>query len=52
MDFIFEDNILLHLSGPIEQISMHEKLSYVLNVGLITLDIGSDLYGMFPSVFS
>ena len=34
--FIFEDNIFLHLSGPIEQIYTHNEMSYVFNVGLIT----------------
>ena len=34
--FIFEDNIFLHLSGPIEQIYAHNKMSDVFNLGLIT----------------
>ena len=34
--FIFEDNIFLHLSGPIGQIYAHNEMSYVLNLGLIT----------------
>ena len=32
---IFEDTIFLHLSGPIEQIYTHNKMSYVFNLGLI-----------------
>ena len=34
--FIFEDNIFLHLSGPIGQIYAHNKMSDVFNLGLIT----------------
>ena len=34
--FIFEDNIFLHLNGPIGQIYAHNEMSYVLNLGLIT----------------
>ena len=34
--FIFEDNIFLHLSGPIGQIYVHNKMSDVFNLGLIT----------------
>ena len=33
--FIFEDNIFLHLSGPIGQIYAHNKMSDVFNLGLI-----------------
>ena len=33
--FIFEDNISLHLSGPIEQIYIHNQMSYTFNIGLI-----------------
>ena len=33
--FIFEDNIFLHLSGPIGQIYAHNEMSYVFNLGLI-----------------
>ena len=32
----FEDNIVLHLSGPIGQIYAHNKMSDVFNLGLIT----------------
>ena len=35
--FIFEDNIFLHLSGPIGQIYAHNEMPYVINLGLITL---------------
>ena len=31
--FIFEDNIILHLSGPIGQIYAHNEMSYVFNLG-------------------
>ena len=34
--FIIEDNILLHLSDPIEQIYTHNEMSFVFNAGLIT----------------
>ena len=34
--FIFEDNIFLHLSGPIGQIYAHNKMFYVFNLGLMT----------------
>ena len=34
--FIFEDNIFLHLSGPIGQSYAHNEMSYVFNLGLIT----------------
>ena len=34
--FIFEDNIFIHLSGPIGQIYAHNKMSDVFNLGLIT----------------
>ena len=36
--FIFEDNIFLHLGGPLEQIYTHNEMSnmYVSNLGLIT----------------
>ena len=34
--FIFEDNIVWRLSGPIEQIYIHNEVSYVFNVSLIT----------------
>ena len=34
--FIFEDNIFLHLSGPIGQTYAHNKMSDVFNLGLIT----------------
>ena len=34
--FIFEDNIFLHLSGPIGQIYAHNKMSDVFNLGLVT----------------
>ena len=34
--FIFEDNIFLHLGGPIGQIYAHNEMSYVFNLGLIT----------------
>ena len=34
--FIFEDNIFLRLIGPIEQIYIHNEMSNVFNVGLIT----------------
>ena len=34
--FIFEDNIFLHLSGPIGQIYADNEMSYVFNLGLIT----------------
>ena len=33
--FIFEDNIFLHLSGPIGRIYAHNKMSDVFNSGLI-----------------
>ena len=32
----FEDNIFLHLSGPIGQIDTHYERSFVFNLGLIT----------------
>ena len=35
--FIFEDNIFLHLNGPIGQIYAHNKMSDVFNLGLILL---------------
>ena len=34
--FIFEDNIFLHINGPIGQIYAHKKMSDVFNLGLIT----------------
>ena len=34
--FIFEDNIFLHLLGPIEQIYTHNEMSNVFNLGLVT----------------
>ena len=34
--FIFEDNIFLHLSGPIGHIYAHNEMSFVFNLGLIT----------------
>ena len=34
--FIFEDNIFLHLRGPIEQSYTHNEMSYVFNLGQIT----------------
>ena len=33
---LFFRTICLHLSGPIEQIYIHKKMSYVFNVGVIT----------------
>ena len=50
--FIFEDDIFLHFNGPIEQINMHKKMSYVFNVGLFTPGI-LDYPMIFPhfSVF-
>ena len=35
--FIFEDNIFLHLSGPNEPIYTHNKMSFVFNLGRLTL---------------
>ena len=54
--FIFEDNIFQHLSGPIEQIHIQKKKSWVFNVGLITSwDAGSSngfsLIFKFPLIF-
>ena len=46
--FIFEDNIFLHLSGPIGQINSHNKMSDVFNLGLIT----SIAYYSLPMLFS
>ena len=34
--FILRAIFVLHLSGPIKQIYIHNKMSYVFNVGLIT----------------
>ena len=34
--FILEDNIFLHLCGPIGQICAHNEMSYVFNLDLIT----------------
>ena len=37
LPFIFEDNIFLYLSGPVEQIYTHDNdISYVFNVSMIT----------------
>ena len=44
--YIFEDNIFLYLSGPIEQIYTHNEMSYVFNVGVIT-----PLDNSLPNVF-
>ena len=46
--FIFEDNIFLHLSGPIGQIYAHNKMSDVFNLGLIT----PVAYYSLPMLFS
>ena len=46
--FIFEDNIFLHLSGPIGQIYAHNKMSDVFNLGLIT----TVAYYSLPMLFS
>ena len=45
--FIFVDDIFLHLSGPIEQVYTHYKMSYVFNVGLIT-PLDTNLPSVFP----
>ena len=47
--FIFEDNIFLHLSGPIRQIYAHNKMSDVFNLGLITPVAYYSLPMLFPS---
>ena len=47
--FIFEDNIFLHLSGPIGQIYAHNKMSDVFNLGLITPVAYYSLPMLFPS---
>ena len=46
--FIFEDNIFLHLSGPIGQIYAHNEMSDVFNLGLIT----PVAYYSLPMLFS
>ena len=46
--FIFEDNIFLHLSGPIGQIYAQNKMSDVFNLGLIT----PVAYYSLPMLFS
>ena len=46
--FIFEDNIFLHLSGPIGQIYAHNKMSDMFNLGLIT----PVAYYSLPMLFS
>ena len=49
--FIFEDNICLHLSGPIGQIYAHNKMYYEFNLGLIT-PLHTIVYPwVFPSIF-
>ena len=35
-EHFFEENIFLHLSGPIGQIYTHNEMSYVFNLGVIT----------------
>ena len=44
----YEDNIFLHLSGPIEKIYNHNEMSYVINVGLI-IPLDTSLPNSFPS---
>ena len=44
----YEDNIFLHLSGPIEQIYTRNEMSYVINVGLI-IPLDTSLPNGFPS---
>ena len=48
--FIFEDNIFLHLSGPIGQINAHNIMSYVFNLGLI-IPLHPIVYTCFPLIF-
>ena len=44
---IFEDNMFLHLSGPIEQIYTHNLMPFVFNLGLIT-PLDTNLPNVFP----
>ena len=46
--FIFRTIFFLHLSGPIEQISSHNEMFYVFNVGLIT-PFDTSLSNGFPT---
>ena len=46
----FEDNIFLHLSGPIGQIYTHNEMSFVFNLGMIT-QLHTIVYpSFFPSL--
>ena len=48
---IFEDNIFLHLSSPIEKNYTHNEMSNVFNLGLITL-LDTSLSNGFTSFLS
>ena len=48
--FNFEDNIFVHLSGPIEQICTCDEMPYVFNLGLIT-PLDTSLANGFPSFY-
>ena len=47
--FVFEDNIFLHVSGPIGQVYAHYEMSYVFNLGLIT-PLHTIVYHCFYSI--
>ena len=49
--FILEENIFLHLSGPLEQIYTHNKMSIVFNEGLIS-PLDTSLPNVLPSFLS
>ena len=48
--FIFEGNVFLHLSSPIEQIYSHDKMCYVFNLGLTT-PLDDSLPNDFSNIF-
>ena len=49
--FIFKNCIFLHLSGPIGQIYAHNEMSYVFNLGMITL-FHTIVYPCFSLIFT
>ena len=48
--FIFKTIFFLHLSGPIEEIYTHSKMSHVFNLGLI-YPLNTSLHNSFSLIF-